>query len=484
MVALKSILKNKTLFYVFSRYATYATQFVNGLFIAIYLGPYYLGVWGFINLVIQYITQFNLGIANSVNAIGSVHKNKEEYFKMVVGTAITMLIILSAVLLIILIISQFYGLRLGDSYGFNKFEPIVIIIAFLGYFNTQLTIIFRIFGKIFEIIFSQSIFPVAIFVIIFFTHYRGLDLLWCMVVVNLITSIFSFLLFISKTPIKIKPSFIWRLVKLIQRRGWYFFIYNASFYFIVISLRSIVSGFYSVQKFGYFTFAFAFANAIIMLFQSISFLIFPKIINRFATNNNHQISILLEKLRKPYISFAHASIHFINFIFPFLFFLFPNYEPANNAFKLIALTSVIYLNAFGYPGLLIAKSKEHRLAILAFFSLCLNIILDLLIVHLKFPFSMVVIGTMVTYFIYVFFLGYFGRKELNMGKGLIYILKDLYPLRLSIPFLLSVFFILTGMQNIYFIIPFLLVVLLNVKTLIQGIELIKVIIQNPDCINI
>ena len=46
-------LKNPAILYMLSRYGTYAIQFVNSIFIAVYMGPYYLGIWGFINLIIS-----------------------------------------------------------------------------------------------------------------------------------------------------------------------------------------------------------------------------------------------------------------------------------------------------------------------------------------------------------------------------------------------------------------------------------------------
>jgi hypothetical protein len=73
------ILKNKVTGYIASRYLTYAIQCINSLFIAVYLEPYYLGIWGFVTLILQYMNQLNLGISHSVNAIISIHKEKEWY---------------------------------------------------------------------------------------------------------------------------------------------------------------------------------------------------------------------------------------------------------------------------------------------------------------------------------------------------------------------------------------------------------------------
>ena len=82
----KKIFSNKAILYVISRYATYIIQFINSLFIAIYLGPFYLGIWGFINLVIGYISQLNFGISNSVNVIISVNKQNDAYVQKIMET--------------------------------------------------------------------------------------------------------------------------------------------------------------------------------------------------------------------------------------------------------------------------------------------------------------------------------------------------------------------------------------------------------------
>ena len=42
-------LKNKVFVYLFTRYFTYGLQFIMSLIIAVRLGPYYLGIYGYIH---------------------------------------------------------------------------------------------------------------------------------------------------------------------------------------------------------------------------------------------------------------------------------------------------------------------------------------------------------------------------------------------------------------------------------------------------
>jgi len=242
---IKKAAKNKVLYFVFVGYATYFIQFINSLFIAVYLGPYYLGIWGFINLVIQYINQINFGISHSINAIASINKQKEWYITKLVGTALSMLIVLSVFVALFFVMNNVLNLQLGEKFDFSQFTPFVFVIAILGYYNCLLSNIYRIYGKLFEIAFSQSSFPLLLLITILI--FKGKNLLWAIVIANSIAIILSFLLFVIKSPIRLFPSCNMRLVKTIQRKGWHLFIYNTSFYLIIISTRSFVSAYYNVS---------------------------------------------------------------------------------------------------------------------------------------------------------------------------------------------------------------------------------------------
>ena len=480
---IKTALKNKVVLFIFSRYGTYFIHFINSLFIAVYLGPYYLGVWGFITLITQYMNHLSFGISDSVTAIISVNKGKEFYIQKVIGTAITMLLLLSVIAIAFFTANHIFNLNLGGKYGFSTYVPVVVLIGILGYFNTLFNHIFRVYGRLFEIAFSQTIYPLLIlFSIIFF---KDSELLWALVGANFLAFLSSFILYLVKSPVKIKPMFNLRLFKRIQIKGWHLFVYNTSFFFIVITTRTLVSGFYSVKEFGYFTFAFSLANVILLLLQAFSYLIFPKLLNRFASSSNSQNSDMLEKLRDAYVTTSHLLIHVAILFFPLFLLLFPQYETASEAFKLIALSVVLYTNSFGYSGLLIAKGYEKKLGRVAFSALLINITVALVLIKLiHVPFTLVVISTMVSYFIYVFMLGRMGRKMLKLNTSFISIAKDIYPIRLLVPYILSLGFIFFSVPNKYFILPLILFLIINFRVLSKLKTIFKTVILNPNFINI
>jgi len=478
-----TVIKNKVILFVFSRYGTYIIHFINSLLIAAYLGPFYLGIWGFITLVTSYMHHLNFGIADSVTAIISVKKEKEFYVQKVIGTAITMLLGLSVVAILLFSINYIFQLNLGSRYNFLTYSPIVVLIGVLAYFNNLFNHIFRAYGKLFEIAFSQTVFPLLMLSAIIF--FKDRQLLWAMLFANLFAYLLAFLMYAFRSPVNLKPIFIFKLFKFIQIKGWHLFVYNTSFYFIIITTRSFVSGYYSVKEFGYFTFAFTLANVMLLLLQSMAYLIYPKMLNRFAKESDAQNIKILQKLRDAYVTTSHLLIHLAILFFPFLLVLFPEYIEATGVFKLIALSILLYTNSFGYSGLLIAKGYEKQIGRLSFTALLLNIVGALILINVfNVPFSLVILSTMFSYFIYVFILGKLGMKMLNLDNSFIEVIKDIYPLRLLVPYALSLVFIIFAFPNNYLAISFALFLILNYKVLLNLKLVLKSVIVNPNIINI
>ena len=479
----RKVFTNPVILYVISRYGTYIIQFVNSFFIAVYLGPYFLGIWGFINLVIGYMAQFNFGISQSVNLIISVKKQDEEYVKKIIGNGMSMIFCLSLVIIIFFLFNKIGIIQIGNKYNLQDYIFPIAIIAVLTHVNSMFSNVFRVFGKIHAIAINQSLYPVLVLLVIPF--FREERLLWAILLTNCISFFISFVLFLLQSPVKIKLFFEWKFIKYIQVTGWYLFIYNTSFHLILLSTKSFISNNYSVSEFGYFTFSYSLANAVFLLLNSISFLIFPKMLNRFATLSNKQIINILTSVRTSYISFSHLLVHFVIMIFPLILYFFPAYEESSSVFKLTALTLILYTNSFGFQGVLMANGKEKLIGLIAFGAFMLNLLLSAILVYIvNVSFHYVILSTLLTYFIYVNIISKIGRYILEMSSSFFPTLQDAFPWRMMVPFILSLFLILTKMEDILLVVPFFIYVFLNQLDLRKIRGLIAKIIKNPNLINI
>ena len=476
---IKKIVSNSSFVYILTRYITYGIQFINSILIAVYLGPLYLGIWGFINLVIQYLSQMNFGIAHSVNTIAAIDKDKEEYISKIVGNAIVIICLLSFLWGLIFFLNYIFGLNFGAKYNFSTYSISIFIIAILTYFNSLFSNILRIYNRISEIAICQSLLPLGILITILI--YNNEDLLNALIWCYLITIFISFLIYILRFPIKVEINFNTKIWKIIQKKGWHLFIYNTSFYLILISTRSFVSYFYEVKEFGYFTFSFSLATVLILLLDSFTFLVWPKLLNRLAKLNNFDSNKLILNVRKLYTTTTHGFLHISICLFPYFLMLFPTYNQIFISFSLIALTIVLFTNSFGYQALLIARGKEKVIGILSFLILILNIsICYVLVKFLLVSYEYVILATLISYLIYIIFLTVLGRQTLGLNLNINKIFYDIFPTNILIPFVISFFLVLIRVDYYYYLIPLLAFSIVNFKTLLEMKNILKKLVINPN----
>lgn len=474
----KKLLANPAMKYILTRYITYGIQFVNSIFIAVYLGPVYLGIWGFINLVIQYLNQINFGISHSVITIAAINKHKKNYVSNITGNAVVTLSFLSLVLGVIFLSNYIFDWDFGEKYNFSTYSLFILLIAILTYFNNLFSNILRVYGRIMEMAFSQSLLPLATVGVLFF--YREEDLLLALTWTSAFTTLISFFVFIIRVPIKININFNLKLWKTIQKKGLHLFIYNSSFYLIVLSTRSFISYYFEIKEFGYFTFAFSLANVLILLLDSFSFLIWPKLLNRLSKLNNLESYKLISEIRKVYITSTHGLLHIVICLFPYFLIIFPKYNQTHIAFCLIAMTIVLFTNSFGYQGLIIARGKEKLIGILSVITLVMNISLCyILILWFHVNYDYVILATMICYIFYIIILSIIGRLTLKLNLNVKELFNDIFPINLFLPFITSLSLVLLKLDYYYYIIPLCVFLFLNMQTLKKLKNMIKTLIVNP-----
>jgi len=474
---------NRVIYFVVSRYLTYGIQFLNSLLFAIYLGSYFLGVWGFFNLVIQYFLKIDFGIANSFQAIASVKKSDEKYVVSIFDSSLVLVGLLSTFVALIFFINYFFGLNIGAKYHFGEISILACLSIITNYFINLYSGLFRVFGTVFEIAFSQSCFPVLGLVLILVYH--GANLIIWLTSVYFLASLISLVVFIIRSPIRLKFSFDLKLAKAIQRKGFYLFLYNAAFYLIVISTRTFISANYNVREFGYFTFAFSLSNVVLLLLQSFSFLIYPKLLNRLAHSSNENAGNLIERVKSEYVLVSHFLVHTVILVFPLFLIFFPDYSKSLATFGLCSLSIVLYTNCFGFQGLLVAKNREKKIASFSICALLLNIILSyFLTAVIDINFAFAIISTAISYLVLIFLITRDGRKLLGLSVSITDLIKSTFPIRLLIPYIISFVFIMSGANSYYFLIPFVSFIILNFRGLLNLKKSFNEIMTNKKIINI
>lgn len=478
-----TIIKNKVMIYLVSRYLTYFVQFVTSLVIAAELGPYYMGIWGFILLLLQYFQQLHFGIANSFNVLYVHHRDSEQECNNYIGNSLALICYLSLLVLCFYLYYALFDIKGFERYHADQYILWVCLIAILQYFVQFFVNLFRVKNQLNRVAFCQSIIVFLNFACIFFFH--GEQLIMSLVAGYVVGNLICVLLALTSDCIPKLSSVQIQAIyqKEILKKGIFLFLYNSCFYFIIISIRTIISGNYTVEEFGLFTFSFSLAHAILLLLEALSFVIFPKVIGKLSSNDEREVTSTISLLRTIYITSAHLLIYFAMICFPVLIYLMPKYEMALTSLNLIALSILMSSCSFGYLELMISHNKEREMALLSFFALVINCLLAsglVFVCHVGF--SYVILATMATYCIFTLVVLY--RSGFVAGRmSPTALLAEWFPLRLAAPYTCALALSLTEIEKFIFA-PLLLAVVLNWRAIGQIKDMAVKLIYKPESVNL
>lgn len=476
---INSIIKNEVFKYLIIRYLSYGLLFVNSILLALFLGPESFGEWGILILIITYFNYLNFGIPNAVNNIISVTKHNIKYARFIINSSLGIITIIIGVFGLLFLTLYLINHNLFSDLQITRYLLPISLIVIANYYLNMFMNISRVFNQYITINLHQLLYPLLTFIIIIF--YRSnisLDILIWVYAVAQLTSVLVYLYF---TPVRLKLLFSTKLFKIISHKGFYLFMYNVSFYFILIGTRTIIGFHFSSEEFGLFTFSFTIASVILLVLDSVSFLIFPKIINRFSHLSDNDSLILLNKSRKLYI----VSASFMTIASMVLYQVGSSFAGAYSNTSLLfaglAFAQLIYSHSFGLPILLMAKNKERILAFISFSHMIINIILTSVFVFvLDFQIEYVIIGTIATYCSYLYVLYLFKCKIFFEDTSNIKILSELFSVRTIFPIVLTIIFIFLHLNNWLLTIPILIYAFLNIKTLGFLVSSLKGILLNSN----
>ena len=177
-------------------------------------------------------------------------------------------------------------------------------------------------------------------------------------------------------------------------------------------------------------------------------------------------------------------VYFALILFPIITCVFQSYKPAITSMNLIALAVLMNTNSYGYITLLIAQNKERLTSRLSLIAFLISLSLGIILIYLfKVEFSYVIISVMAAYLIFSY-LGYYeGEKQLKGKPAVLKSFVDFFPIRLSVPFSISVIISILKLEYIIFV-PLLLFLILNFKDFKLLKSMVLKMIKNPNVIDV
>lgn len=478
----KNLFHNQVLWYALSRYLISGISFLTSLIIAVKLGSYLLGIYGFFLLMRNYFKITNLGIPDSTTILMIQHKSKTAEIGNYERNAVVLTFFLSIAILLFGLAHYLFNFDFIAKYEMTWEFYLLCAIAVCTLFNDLFFKIYRVEGRTTELIFYQSIIQVLCFIASLV--FEGRLLINVLISCYLVGNIASLLIFAFKGYLNLNGVVSLRYIKEIFNKGLFLFLFNFLFYLIFMTTRTAVSVYYEVEEFGLFTFAYTLSNGVILLIDAIAALLIPKLIDRFNTDNNDAINetIHLLKINYTYVAYGLAWVLLIAFAVLLLFL-----KSYNDAFDMViymSLTVVLQTHSFPFSTLLMAKNKERQVALSAAISLAVNIVLiGIIIFVMKLPYQYVIVATWISYFLYTYLCIYYCRKLLSEEVGFFSIMKEAFPIGLLLPVLGCIIIAIFKLRVLVFI-PLILYVILNFKIFVTLYNSVILLIKNPKIIDI
>lgn len=476
------ICTNRIFVYLITRYIVYAIQFVSLLLLAVRLGPYYYGIWGFVLMLINYFSIINWGIGNSLNVFLVQYKSDPIKSKDYISTAFVIIGLQIVLVVCVAFLYACYGFSIFEKYHIGNIFYVVCIIASFQYANSLCSNIYRVKNKLLELSIYQSSIPILVLVCILL--FDGVNLLYYLLISYLISHIFSFSVFLFRGEITIRGYCSWNIFKSIIGKGFFLFLYNSSFYLILTTTSFIISYFYSVEEYGMYSFSYNLGHAILLILEAFTFIIFPKLIDKFHTESNLSIINILNELRINYVVLSHGLMYVAIMFFPYILYFFPKFQNSLPALFLTSSAVLLSTNAFGYNTLLIARNKEKLVSIASVLSLFLNLTLALLLASYRFlPYYCIVFSIMCSYCLFALLCAYFANKYLQRKYNLKDLFKELFPVSLMLPYCSVIIITFCSITQLSFL-PLLLFIVFNISSIRKIFNTLNNVFSRPNLINI
>lgn len=454
-----SILKNKFFWYICSRYLSLGLLFVASIFTANKLGVYYFGIWSFILLLFNIGSTCNWGIGNAITILLVQNKENQDKSRNYLFNALVLNFLISLPPVLVAVYDRIFGISLFAKYDLGNAVYAVAVLIILSYFASFMMNVVRVKNRIWEITIAQTMWPVFMLLLLFFAS--GKTLLWSLLAAYLLSLAAGIVIYLCTGTISSAGKISLPVMKEVFYKGFCLFLYNAGFSFIVLSTKTVISKYYPVEEFSYFAFGFTLAHGVLLLIDSLIFLIFPKMIDILKGNNMNKAFNAISQMRETYLYAMHALLYVI-LAAAWMFFVFvPKYSNSFEPFILIVFTLIMYSNCFAYNTFLLAQNKEMKLVFMTSGALVLNITLALFLAYLNVRFDHIICATLMTYGTYSLMLNLYAQKLMQQRKRW----QESISLRLLPLYLGSLLLVFLYPQRTVLWIPLVIFVGLNFKKL-------------------
>ena len=239
----------------------------------------------------------------------------------------------------------------------------IFFIVLIKQINQLYINIYRVYDRLKIINWAYIIPCIGEFIVLFTGNGERLldNIMWAMVFSNGIV----FIIFLVDAKFSISNNIDIKATKKLVRRGIMLLLYNISFYFIVLVAKSYISSEFQIEDFAQYSFSYNISDAVMLLNSSVSFFIYPNLINKLSSSNSTNNSLLLMREMQQYYMIAASLVIIIALIAShFLQLIVPDYVKSEYILQILLLSQLLVANSFIMTTFLVQQKKELKLIIL------------------------------------------------------------------------------------------------------------------------
>jgi O-antigen/teichoic acid export membrane protein len=288
----------------------------------------------------------------------------------------------------------------------------------MGHFQEVFVNIFRINNNLAPIIYSEFLIALATLVIIpFFSKLALINAVLSSWVAALAIAI-ALYLFLYKKKIKYNTVYL----KPLFQAGLPLLLFIFSYNLMGLIIRTLIGLFYGTVWMGYFSFANSLTTAIMLSFNSITWLMYPAVIAKLGDPELMGIELqnyLISFTRKlSLIVFAIICLAIV--VMPLLFMFLPKYLPVKGALTILLLNQVVFNAGFGFVSLAIGRKSYFQIAGVSLISVAICFIFGLSFSYLHFSIEWLAISNLLgSLFFLNIFIFFISRKYSMSYKALL-----------------------------------------------------------------
>jgi len=434
------------------------------------LGPYFFGIWGFINLVLSYLSYTNMGIQYAINVELSLKdKKNHNEVALFIGNSLFVTLCICTILVLIYIVVKISGIDLFPTYSFSQYALLVTLIASLNQFGQVFANIYRSYGRVSRIAITEILLSVFTLLCVFI--FKGVTLIEGLLFTMASVGLISIIIYMVRSPIKIKLSININIIKTLLSKGLALLIYSISFNLIMLSATTIISIFYSVEKMGCFSLANSITTATLLGLGAITWVLFPTFLWKLRADiTDVEARAIVTKITKVYSTIVYLIVFIVIMVSPLIFLYLTQYAPLAPALNYLLLSQAILSSCIAYNSLAISRNKQYSVVRISLMSLALVLVMGLLVAYLKLEFTVVALTVLMAITAYSTFQTRLGNSLIGIDTSIVASIKQILPLNLIIPVLIIIIGNIMDYPQTTGLIGLMIFVVLNYRDIIYSLN--------------